>query len=578
MQCQSLGSHSPLARRLHVLVCPECRTAREADTTLRRGIERLNAELPPPDGLAHAMAAFQVPAAARPARSRRWKSRLSLRFLPVGSITLAAAAGSALWLRHIDAEPRPLTPPPPMPAVNAYNVLNAAIDAIPAADRLSPGSPMAQLAPSSHSFRHVDRVVVALEASQNIRANGEPKLEPPHDTKFAASGATLVTRSPAHPDGPNSGNYSHAAARRALSAEYRRALDIVRSSFALPYQPPYITSLYVTQPYLADYPRLARALTLEARVEAEDGSVGSAANSCLDAIELGALTPHGSTLSGKWTGFRCQHAGRASLWPLINKLTAPQARAAAARLGRIIRSQTPMTATIEADKRSCLGIVTEMFQNRNWRMEFNLGNNQVEMPQRLATYMALLPYSKQRILDDLTSVYDRAIANERRPYYARTDFDNHEPLASRDIVVAMLYPNFGYRFNEVAEPETQNLLLMTSLAIHAYKLEHGAPPVDLAKLVPDYLPSVPADPFGKGQALGYQFAKAHRAVLDGFCQAHSILYSVGPDCKDDSGQPIYALTDPVDNVTAAPTGRPDKVGKAVRPDSKGDIVAGFNTK
>ena len=69
-------------------------------------------------------------------------------------------------------------------------------------------------------------------------------------------------------------------------------------------------------------------------------------------------------------------------------------------------------------------------------------------------------------------------------------------------------------------------LVLTELAIRGYQAKNGKPPEALAELVPAWLPAVPLDPFSQ-QPLVY------RVSTNGF-----LLYSVGPDGKDDQGTPL----------------------------------------
>ena len=104
-----------------------------------------------------------------------------------------------------------------------------------------------------------------------------------------------------------------------------------------------------------------------------------------------------------------------------------------------------------------------------------------------------------------------------------------------------------------------NALLATGMALHAYRLEQGKYPSTLAALIPGYLPVVPSDPFADGP-LHYRASGAS-----------FLLYSVGPDGKDDGGRPIF---DGLQHPVRAP-GDYD-LRYAVQQDSKGDIVAGLN--
>ena len=68
-------------------------------------------------------------------------------------------------------------------------------------------------------------------------------------------------------------------------------------------------------------------------------------------------------------------------------------------------------------------------------------------------------------------------------------------------------------------------LLETELALRCYRAEQSGLPAQLSQLVPKYLPRVPQDPFS-GQALVYRAQGTNWLV-----------YSLGPDRKDDGGTP-----------------------------------------
>lgn len=69
-------------------------------------------------------------------------------------------------------------------------------------------------------------------------------------------------------------------------------------------------------------------------------------------------------------------------------------------------------------------------------------------------------------------------------------------------------------------------LVITELAVRGYTGTNGKPPATLAELVPAWLPAVPIDPFSDKPLL-------YRVITNSF-----LLYSVGPDRKDDQGTPI----------------------------------------
>jgi hypothetical protein len=97
-------------------------------------------------------------------------------------------------------------------------------------------------------------------------------------------------------------------------------------------------------------------------------------------------------------------------------------------------------------------------------------------------------------------------------------------LAKGDSMFEGLAPTYGrYVTNGLAEI-AKLATARTAVAIERYRLAHGRLPATLSALVPDFLESVPTDPFD-GQPLRY-------SLLDrGF-----VVYSVGPDSTDDGGR------------------------------------------
>ena len=74
--------------------------------------------------------------------------------------------------------------------------------------------------------------------------------------------------------------------------------------------------------------------------------------------------------------------------------------------------------------------------------------------------------------------------------------------------------------------DTRVQLLIADLAVRSYRREHGELPEALSVLVPDYITAVPHDPNSNGRLI-------YRVTDDGY-----LLYSVGPDGKDDGGRPM----------------------------------------
>jgi hypothetical protein len=537
MSCNYLESASSLERRLHLLRCPECRAAATADRGLARGIERLRAEAAPEAGLARTLAAIGAAPVARAPRSRKWKATFRRGLIPAGTTTALLAAG---WLYYIDINPTVKIPTPVMPSVNAFDF-----------------------------FRR------ARAAEQDVKVMGAIETNTPYKVRINVK----------NPQAGKPGQPSTISAEKSKSfspdevthviGENREALALLRQGLDLPYQSPPIRSSSAQLPYFAEDRELARVLSVEARVREARGDRMGAANSRLDAMQLGAMIPHGSTLIGKLVGIACEAIGRAQLWRQVDELSAPEARAAARRMERIVQLHVPEADTLQEEAWFMQANLMEIFRYPRWRMSTGLYNGEQNVLganlSGMAFYARMLPYSKRRIMHDVTQFWNQNIRDARLPYCARKlttppGAENQEQAISRnwDPLLDILCPVFAQTGFADTTCEVQDVLLMTMFALRAYHQEHHAYPETLAALVPEYLSATPADPFVQSQPLRY------RRVA-----AKYLLYSVGPDGKDDGGKPIVSqfVIDRSWSVEKQVSMR-----YAIAPDSQGDIVAGVNTR
>lgn len=111
---------------------------------------------------------------------------------------------------------------------------------------------------------------------------------------------------------------------------------------------------------------------------------------------------------------------------------------------------------------------------------------------------------------------------------------------SRGGVLAQSLPAVQQLFAATARAQVERDCLIAGIAFRRFELAQGRPPATLAELVPDLLPSVPADPFNRGGQA--------KLVVNGQMFA---IYSVGQNGIDDRA----LLTDPetqVDTGLAAP--------------------------
>ena len=159
---------------------------------------------------------------------------------------------------------------------------------------------------------------------------------------------------------------------------------------------------------------------------------------------------------------------------------------------------------------------------------------------------ALYVGSGVRELDHLAylGIIRRLVGSAARPNPKRMRADGDvgaqaDPLPSYCRLTPMLLPTFGPGSTHSAVRAAR-----TALAVERFRLSRGKLPESLQDLVPDYLGSVPLDPFD-GKPLRY------RVTDHGY-----IVYSIGADGVDDGGMPDPIGMEPPDITFTV--GRPDK--------------------
>ncbi len=343
------------------------------------------------------------------------------------------------------------------------------------------------------------------------------------------------------------------AEKRAVLQENETALKTLRTGFAHPYQDP-TRSLLDSFPY-GKFHELDALLILEGQVKASHGDWNGAVSSSLDAMQMGAMIPHGSPTLGALSGILYQAGGRSCLWDDMQHLSAAQSEDATHRMEQINTLHVPLTNVLQQEKREGETALLKMIQEPGWRSKdkslFVAGSiDKSGIQQQMQLYFI----SNRSIMDDYHQYMDKSISISRQPYTRYSQI----PLPN-DSVSQMLVPNFDLvRFRD-AFSASENALLTVSLSLHAYHCDHGTYPATLSALIPKYLAHSPNDPFAVSGPLHYKTAGTDYT-----------LYSIGPDGVDDGGRPVHNATSP------APSHGEHDQRYDITPKSKGDIVAGIN--
>jgi len=425
-----------------------------------------------------------------------------LLLIVTGGIVLLGIIG-LFWWRAMNTIPAIKIPNPKMPSPNARDYFIAACNAM----------------------RDSNKVGFAIDDSK--RPTGTPRSGSPYDRAYSLAEKEQIVRHNAH------------------------ALATLRKGFAYRYWEAPARSFEVLYTHYPMFREMARLLVLEGNTKAAHGDWGGAADSYLDAMRFAADAPHGGTLISKLVGIAVQSVGRHPAWKALDHLSAGQARRAARRMEDIIAREFALADMLQEEKWLGLAGTLEVFRKTGVSgFVGTVAGGSGSTAGNLFDKLRSLRYSKRTIILNYSRYMDRMIANARLPYAAAPP----APPVPDDPVNDAICPVFDRMQFSDARGSAQNVLLLVSLALRAYWLERGEYPASLADLAPSYLRKLPDDPFALKGTLRYK--RTGRTY---------VLYSLGPDCRDDGGKRI-------DSRANARYGRQF----SVEYDSKGDIVAGIN--
>ena len=319
--------------------------------------------------------------------------------------------------------------------------------------------------------------------------------------------------------------------RRALLKENLPALDLIRDGLKQEYWNPPVRSVKALFPYYADFRNLARLLDFEAHMKEEQGDWNGVMETKLDCIRMGIQIPHGSCMIGGLVGIAIQSIGRSRAGKAVSHLSAAEAKQAAKRLESIIEGRFAWADTIQED---------------TWTFQASMNESVPPIPVFRELAIGRYLESARQMKEHIKKPYSKKTAKEKL----------HFSSISKEIDDTYLSSHFNDALNRAL-----NQMLLTELALQAYRMEHGgAYPNSLSELSPAYLKSPVSDPFNLEKELAYRRTGAGYS-----------LYSFGPDCKDDGGKAI-------DNPDAKAMKKSAFARYQPAIDSDGDIVAGVNEK
>jgi hypothetical protein len=324
------------------------------------------------------------------------------------------------------------------------------------------------------------------------------------------------------------------AEKEAILARNAGALAVARQGLKYDYwNPPVRTRIQIvySQVKLFGIMSVVQLFLLDGQVKAGHKDWGGAMSSDLDAVQMIEDQSRGTPIYLQADTMNTQDGNpsfRSMVWQPVQHLNAQQAKDSVRRMEEICSRHVSFVDRLQTEKSNRIATTASFFRQRPgwrtdlWRKSFGPELSMAHAPvfERIAAVRSLFS-SNESLLNMYSNYMDQYIKNAGQPYGAM-------PVAAPTLPNNKMFEFLCSGSSEdrfmYTKLETENSLLLLSLALRAYKLERGSYPAKLADLSPSYLKTIPDDPFSNRKPFKYR--------LNGNSYT---LYSIGPDLKDDGG-------------------------------------------
>jgi len=326
----------------------------------------------------------------------------------------------------------------------------------------------------------------------------------------------------------------------AAAKDAQPALSVMRQGLQKEYLNPPIRTYGAlpTFPVFATFRELARTESGTATYYEMDGKPGKATEARLDGLEMAVMIPRGGALIAGLVGIACEAIAVSQFEPQLPRLSESELAHVASRLDKIAAKRVPLADILQEEgyqqTLTDAGLMNDPKGYRNLDTLRNMLAEDTFTPQGTLQKAPLtlrqdwdvvrfILADKAAIIRDNQAYNEALVAEARKPYTGRSSVP-----VPRNLLAQMrgnIVSESRARFTAM---EAVMALLRTEVALYRYKRAHGSFPGTLIALTPTYLlPETLIDPCA-GTMLRYRLTQNGQAFL---------LYSIGPDMKDDSGSP-----------------------------------------
>jgi hypothetical protein len=255
-----------------------------------------------------------------------------------------------------------------------------------------------------------------------------------------------------------------------------------------------------------------------------------AAIASLDGYEMAVMIPRGGGLIELFVGRACESIALYRFESLLPKLSGSELAVVAARLDRIANKRVPCRDIIMEEGYSTVAGIQHMFRdpklsgvrNRYEMIASMAGVDAEKRPDwnQVRTIAQFALANKTKMLREQLAYYRKLAEEADGPFNGRSQVQAPDsPLTDWGSIIGVTWPT-ALCSSAICD------VLRVETALYRYHAAHGRYPDSLNTLTPEYLANVPTDPFGQGKPFKY------RSGSGGF-----LLYSVGPDLRDNGGMP-----------------------------------------
>ncbi len=300
------------------------------------------------------------------------------------------------------------------------------------------------------------------------------------------------------------------------------ALEKMREGLAADYYLlPEIGDMTMDMGYLSGWRELARVLAAQAKWYESQGKYDEAMNNYLCTARLGRVVGSDGLLVHGLVGSQVTPIGLEGMNSSVHSYHDPELlRNAVKTLKEIHENEAPLSTIFEFDFRA--------LDKNIWSDHYEVGlQDYMQSPSysnEIDAALGLVGYRINCLRFRLNSgaYWDEFLQVVDLPLL---EFERRCPVTPGDPLSQILYPSSERGRTTFARKPAWLRGSILSLAVRLYRVEHGAYPVSLDALVPDYLEELLIDPFSSKP---FVYSKAG----DDFR-----LYSLGDDKDDDGGMP-----------------------------------------